>query len=296
MDTPAPEIRIVPTEGGDAVVADVYARAGDDARAVVLCHGFKGYRRWGFIPHLARRLAGAGIAAVAFDFSHNGRVPADAGRNGWTDGGAAGAFTAPERMRRDTLAREARDLAAVIAWLRAGGAPGLASDTALGLWGHSQGGVIALLAALDDPAVGAVATWSAPAHPDHYSPRQKRAWRAQGGLTFTDHETGTALALGLEFLDDLERRHDHYAVADRAAALRAPHLIVHGERDLAVPVGDAARFYAVPSAVADKECLRLATGHTFGWDAATEPGEALQRAADATVHWFDTYLGGNRTP
>jgi len=66
------------------------------------------------------------------------------------------------------------------AWLRAGGAPAVARDAALGLWGHSQGGVIALLAALDDPAVGAVATWSAPAHPDHYTARQKRAWREAG--------------------------------------------------------------------------------------------------------------------
>jgi dienelactone hydrolase len=295
MDAPAPEIAIVPVDGRDAVVADVYARPGDGARAVVLCHGFKGYRRWGFIPHLARRLAGAGIAAVAFDFSHNGRVPADAGQDGWTDGGAAGVFTAPERFRRNTLERQTRDLAAVIAWIRAGGVAAVASDTAVGLWGHSLGGVTALLAALDDPAIAAVATWSTPAHPDHYTARQKRVWREEGALAFADHETGTALALGIEFLDDLERHHDHYAVAERAGALGAPHLIIHGEHDLAVPVGDAARFTEVPAAVADKKCLRLLTGHTFGWDAATEPGQALRRAADATVQWFDTYLGGKRT-
>jgi len=292
-----PHIAVVPA-GRDAVVADVYA--GHDAapspRGVVLCHGFKGYRRWGFIPYLAERIAAAGITAVAIDFSHNGRVPAGAGTGGWRDGGASGDFVAPERFRDDTLARQHAELAAVIAWIRAEGAAAIAPDAALGLWGHSQGGVITLLAALDDPAVEAVATWSAPAHPDHFTPRQKRAWREAGALDFTDNETGTALSLGLAYLDDIERRREHYAVAERAAGLHAPHLIVHGERDLAVPVGDAMTFYDVPGAVADKKCLRLATGHTFGWSDGPPAGEPLRRAADVTVDWFDTYLGGRSTP
>ena len=37
--------------------------------AVVVCHGFKGFKDWGFFPHLAHRLANAGLTTVTFNFS-----------------------------------------------------------------------------------------------------------------------------------------------------------------------------------------------------------------------------------
>jgi len=36
--------------------------------------------------------------------------------------------------------------------------------------------------------------------------------------------------------------------------------------------------------------LRMLTGHTFGYEAGREPGEALQQSGDATVQWFAHYF------
>ncbi len=262
------------------VVADVYEPAGGApaTRAVILCHGFKGHRRWGFIPLLAERLAGAGIAAMAMDFSHNGR----------TLNGAAG-FGAPDRFAANTIARERTDLGAVTAWARKGAGGHIAADGRLGLWGHSRGGVAAILAALDDASIPAIVTWSTAAHPDFYTARQKERWRSDGGYRFTDNETGTPLELGLGYLDDIEQRHDEYELARRAHRLSAAHLIVHGDKDLAIPVEDAVRLYETPTMKADKKLLRLLTGHTFGYEAGTV-GDALDRALTSTVEWFDEYL------
>src|SRR5687767_21063 len=60
-------------DGGPPVRGDVRVRQGHrpDA-AVVLIHGFKGFRTFGFFPNLARAAAARGFAAVSFDFSHNG--------------------------------------------------------------------------------------------------------------------------------------------------------------------------------------------------------------------------------
>ena len=40
--------------------------------AVVLLHGFKGFRSWGFFPTLADRLARAGFTAVSYSASGSG--------------------------------------------------------------------------------------------------------------------------------------------------------------------------------------------------------------------------------
>jgi hypothetical protein len=42
---------------------------------VLLCHGFKGYKDYGFFPHLASSLARDGFIAHRFNFSHSGVTP-----------------------------------------------------------------------------------------------------------------------------------------------------------------------------------------------------------------------------
>jgi len=261
------------------VTADVYAERPGAVRVVVLCHGFKGHRRWGFIPRLARRLAEAGLCAVAMDFSMGGRAAEE----------SSAPFRSPDLFRRNTIARERSDLGYVVDWARRGCGGSTAPGAALGLWGHSRGGVAAMLWALDDPGVEALVTWATAAHPDLYTERQKARFREARAYEFTDAETGTPLALGIDYLDDIERHTREYALADRAPGLAAAHLVVHGEHDLVIPVGDARRLAAAGSR-SDKELLVLPTGHTFGYETGA-PGGALERAEAATVDWFASRLG-----
>jgi alpha-beta hydrolase superfamily lysophospholipase len=295
MELYEPAILSIPTRDEHPVLADWYAPLIDDNSVkyiIVLSHGFKGHRRWGFIPLLAARLAANGFGALAIDFSHNGRVPED-GRP--TVGGAQ--VIAPSLFRANTIARELDDLSAVLRWIRdpqrGGKTLGLDHDMAIGLWGHSRGGVVSILTALDDDSISALVTWSASAHPDHFTERQKMLWREKGELAFRDLNSETPLALDVQLLDDIERHHDDYAAADRARDLAIPHLIVHGEHDPTVPVKDSYRYYDTPTIRADKKLLRLLTGHTYGYDDGFIASEALENATKATVEWFETYL---RTP
>jgi dienelactone hydrolase len=284
----------IPTADAHPVVADWYPALLEGGRpsahVVVMCHGFKGHRRWGFIPLVAMRLQAEGFSALVVDFSHNGRVPAD-GRARLTQDDA---FVAPDLFRANTIARELDDLSRTIAWVRGDGASalGLPDTVAIALWGHSRGGLVAILRALEDPSIAALATWSALAGPRPYTERQKALWREKGEMTFTDYASGTSLALGVAFLDDVERNRARYAAGDRAQDLVMPHLVVHGEHDPTVPVAESYRYYDTPSIKADKKLLRLLTGHTFGYDDGRIASEALENATKATVDWFDTYLRG----
>lgn len=272
-----------PTADGFVIRGDLHTPPdGSRSGLVILCHGFKGYRTWGFFPFLAGRLADAGLAALAIDFSFNGDL-----------GGAA----RPDLFRRNTIRRERSDLDTVlrpIAHERLGGL--LGGRVPVGLFGHSRGAVVATLAACENDAIGALCTWSCPVHPDHFTAAQKERWRRQGEYDFTDSRGGTRLALSTEYLDDLEANHDAYDVVRRVASLRVPHLIVHGEADLAVSAGDASALHDAEKELRDKRLLVLRTGHTFG---VTDDGvisldnapQALAEACYATVKWFTHHFG-----
>lgn len=283
----------IPTEDDHPVWADLYrpeGRGGEELlhEVVVLCHGMKGYRRWGFIPLLAEQLGGAGLAALAIDFSHNGVAGGDGGESGGP------VYRAPEMLKNNTLDRERRDLAAVMRWIRDGAAGRFAPDVRTGLWGHSRGATAVLLNALDDPGgVAAIATWAATAHADIYSSKQKARWREAGEFDWLESESGQRLAMGICFLEDLESRRDEYALAERSKGLKAPHLVVHGVNDLVIPVGNADRFVGAEPAVAEKKLVLLKTGHTFGFGRAKNT-KALDESIKETVDWFLRHLRTRR--
>lgn len=266
----------------DLFVPDSLSADAQLGTIVVMCHGLKGYRRWGFIPRLGESLRRAGLGALAIDFSYNGT----------SGGGKAGrpVYPRPDLFRRNTLDRERRDLASVIRWIRSGGDGRFVADVSIGLWGHSRGGGSVLLNTFEDSSnIAAVATWSATAHADIYSPRQKARWREAGEYDFLESASGERLAMGIDFLDDLESRHDEYALADRADLLTVPHLIVHGELDLVIPIFNAERYHRAGSVLAEKKLVRLRTGHTFGVSKSVD-SKPLMEAIEVTVEWFQRHL------
>ncbi|MCK5440205.1 MAG: alpha/beta hydrolase [Gemmatimonadetes bacterium] len=280
----SPETVIIPTSDEPPVVADLYApETRSAAGIVVLCHGFTGHRRWGFIPWLADRLASGGIEAMSIDFSHNGRVTAQGQPS--EDG-----FPAPELFLRNTLRRECDDLGAVLDWIAVErpGAP-------VGLWGHSRGAAAAILQALSGREIAAIATWAAAAVADRHTERQKKEWRHSGVLEFNDSGSGVLLKMGVEYLDDIRDRASEYDFPVRASELTVPHLIIHGEHDPAIPIDEAISLYQTAQLRADKKLLRMLTGHTFGYEAGREPGEPLRQSGDATTEWFAHYFSGEST-
>lgn len=243
--------------------------------AVVLCHGFKGFKDWGFFPPIAERLARAGYAVVAWNASGSGVDD-------------TGEFVWPDRFGRNTFSAELADLETVLRSVE-GGMLDFAPPTSVGLVGHSRGGGLAILAAARNERIGALVTWAAVATPWRWSEEMRRRWREMGFLEVRNQRTGQVLKILPDVIDDLERNGPLLDIGAAADRVRCPWLVVHGAVDETVSVKEG---QALAASGARPE-LRIVerTGHTFG---AVHPFQgmtpALTEVFDATTEFVGRSL------
>lgn len=265
----------IASAGGRTVRGDMYGAAGA-TNGVVICHGFKGFARWGAWPALAEALNAKGLNAIAFDFSGSG-VGAD--RESFTE---LGGFAA------NTYRRELEDLKAVIDHATARGWV----SRNCGLFGHSRGGATAIFFAADSDRVRCLVTWAAIATIERWSEEQIRDWNARGYTEVANSRTRQVMRIDRTALDECKRESCAGLNVERAAErIRARWMIIHGTADDVVPVGDAHKLAKANSRgdhgmVAE---FRLIDGasHTFG---AThpmgEPPEHLKDVIRETADFF----------
>jgi dienelactone hydrolase len=266
--------RLTGADGG-ALRGDVRS-AGGARPAVVICHGFKGFKDWGYFPVTADRLARAGFAAVSFNFSGAG-----VGDDGET-------FDEPERFGRNTYSAQLADLDVILQALGSG-ALGF-QPSAVGLLGHSMGGGVVILRTARDPTIQALVTWASVARFGRlWRDDQISDWRRTGRLEVVNQRTGDVLPLYPDILDDLERNRAALDVPRAAGDVRVPWLIAHGSADETVPVTDAHELSSGAPGVTPLILGRA--GHTFGikhpWSGSTA---AFDRLLEATVDWFSRHL------
>ena len=276
MATPSLTKHSLPGSLGQILI-DVRAGGRASPRpAVIVLHGFKGFKDWGMFPPLAERLARAGFTAVSFNVSGSGVDD-------------AGDFSLPNRFGHNTYSAELDDLGRVLDAL-SGGELGLPGPSSLGLLGHSRGGAVALLQAARDPRVSALVTWAAISRVDRWPADQRSSWRATGHTEIRNARTGQVLPLYTDVLDDIEQNADRLDIAEAAGRVRAPWLIIHGTQDESVDFKEAKALAAEAPKTARLLPIERG-GHTFG---ATHPWRAstpeLESVFDATLDWLTTHL------
>lgn len=261
------------------ILVDVRAGSRHVAQpAVLLVHGFKGFKDYAFLPVFAEQLARAGFVSITASVSGSG-----------VDGD--GAFTRPERFRRNTYTRELEDLHHVVAALGRGDL-GVLPATALGVVGHSRGGGMAILLTSECPQVGAVVSWSAIGRARRHSEAQLAAWREAGSIEVPHARLGIRLPLDYEVAADcLEHEAGRLDIAGAAARLGRPWLQVHGTLDETVPFREAESLGAAGDSSHHAFLAIEGAGHTYGavhpWAGSTP---ALDRLFDATRSFLGRHL------
>ena len=210
---------------------------GHPPRAIVLiCHGFKGYKEYGFLPQLAETFAAHGLVAHRFNFSHSGMTP------------RVKTFERPDLFERDTWSKQIHDVDAVAQAAAEGSLPGGADSQAPMFWfGHSRGGVAVLLTAArwagqadgSHACLAGVIAAAAPHRACHLPQRQVELLREQGYLDSPSSRTGQVLRIGKGWLEDYQQNRADYDPVKAVGQIACPVLIVHGDADVTVPVQSA---------------------------------------------------------
>lgn len=243
----------------------------------MLCHGFKGFSRWGFFPYLAQSLARARFRAVSFDFSGSGIGP------------DRETFTDLDGFAENTYTRELADIDTVIAECDRRGWIGQGH----GILGHSRGGGMAILHASCSARVRALVTWNAISKVRSIDPRLVPEWRARGYVEIPNSRTGQIMKLGTGILDEVEQlEHSTLDIEAAAARLRIPWLIVHGTEDETVPVTSAETLHRRSTSGMTDLMLVKGGNHVFqGTHPLTAPTPQLREVVERTVGFFDRHLG-----
>jgi dienelactone hydrolase len=236
---------------GENIKLSIYSpKTKINGKTIILVHGFKGFKDWGFGPYTANFFAENGFFVLSFNFSHNG-----IGEN-LTE------FTEFEKFASNTFSREIRELNEIIDSIRNGNYE-IPGDTSIYLLGHSRGGGISLLTTPNRDDISGIAAWASVATFDRYSERQKIEWRKKGVFEVMNMRTKQVFKLNVTLLDDLEINSEKLNIENAVKNLGKPLLIIHGEQDLAVPIKEAEKIFNW----ADKSKTEFhkisAAGHTF---------------------------------
>lgn len=260
-------------EDNNTMTGDI--RIGESATVhspvLLILHGFKGFKDWGFFPYVAEYFALEGFITITVNFSLNGYRP------------NSDRIEAPEDFHHNTISREIQETLALIEALQAGTLhPSLHeyANNPLYILGHSRGGGIALAAAARSSHIMKAVIWNSVATFDRFTPRQKQLWAESGAFPVENARTGQALSLGLEYLQDITENELSISPVAMAAQLHhTPLLIVHAEQDMTVPLREAHKLLYSSSARAQLHVIAR-TGHTFG---AVHPFQGSTPALDEAL-------------
>ena len=254
----------------------------EKGNCVILVHGFKGFKDWGFGPYIADYFAKNKYFVITFNFSHNG-----IGENPTE-------FTELDKFANNTYSREISELGQIISIYKNGFFGKTNPFGKLGVIGHSRGGAISIIESSNNENVGALATWATISNFDRYKERQKSDWKKRGFIEILNTRTKQKMRLNLALLNDIENNADLLDLEKALNKYHKPYLIIHGDQDLAVPVEEAEILFNY----ADKDFTKFekikGTGHTFDvkhpFDGSTK---AFDLVINKTLEFFNSSFYGN---
>ncbi len=255
---------------GEAIFGTTHQPSGTAKGVVLMAHGFKGYKDYGMFPWLAANLSNEGYVVHRFNFSHSGMLNND------------GPFERLDLFEQATWNGQVEDLKILAETFAQ-------SDLPLILFGHSRGGVAALLAVgRGEVEASQVISLSAPSNCLSMTEEAKKKLLEDGRIESPSGRTGQMLYVGKVFLEEQLASPESHDLISMVSDIDTPCLIIHGEEDPTVPVLSGITLSeTIPNAT-----LQIIQGgdHVFNtpnpFSVDGEPSQQLNQVWDAMQIWL----------
>ncbi len=224
---------IVEGKHGKPVLLDVFFENSNSPKPIIIfSHGFKGFKNWGHWDLVAKEFAKCGYLFVKFNFSHNGTTPAHPED-----------FVDLEAFGNNNFSIELDDLGCVIEWILDDNNTSLIQKTDkdnIFLIGHSRGGGTTILKANEDKRVKKIVTWASVSEFGvHWTKEVMEQWKKNGVIYIENARTKQQMPLYYQLIQDHQNNIDRLHIPGAAKNLKIPFLIIHGEKDISVPIKEA---------------------------------------------------------
>jgi len=211
-----------------SILLDIfYISTGSPKPVVIFAHGFKGFKDWGHFNLIAERFANEGFVFVKFNFSHNGTTPEHPAD-----------FADLEAFGNNNFSIEMDDLGNVFDYVLKESEPfklGEMDAEKLSLMGHSRGGGIVILKALEDARVKKIVTWAAVSDFGKYWTQEVLDdWERKGVMHIENARTHQQMPLYYQLAENYFANKHRLDIPAAAKQLAIPFLIVHGTDDESV--------------------------------------------------------------
>lgn len=187
--------------------------------AVVLLHGFTGYKEEKHIEVLAKNLTNNGFVAIRFDASGFGESEGS---------------TETEYRVSNYLS----DIESIYRYLIS---LNMVNKKRIGIWGHSMGGMLSIIFASNHPELKAVCSVSVPNNiPSALAIiNVLTEWKHRGFLSKINSKDGQRIKINYDFITDAKK----YSVLKYIKKLYQPLLIIIGKKDENVDPDDTRKIY-----------------------------------------------------
>ena len=266
--------------GDGELHGDLHYAGHSSCPILLIIHGFRGSKNWGFFPTIAEEFAQNGSIVLTWNMS----------LSGYSDN--AQYIDQPENFARNTITQEVVDTQSIIDSILQDDR--IISGDIRSHWngdihvlGHSRGGGIGILISAKNPSIKKLALWNTISRFGRFTERQKKLWSETGTFPIDETEDGKVIAMNYTYISDLEFHSDEYSPLRAITEVSADILIVHAEQDMTVPIREAyalqekshsAHMHSIPQA-----------GHIFGCTHPfTEMTSSLRDAIDTTTAFFST--------
>lgn len=238
------------------IITDLfYERTTTKKPLVIFIHGYKGYKDWGVFGVIQQQLIENDFAVLKFNFSHNGGTleqPID--------------FPDLDAFGNNNYTIELDDLESVINWVSSNKEiQNEININNITLIGHSRGGAIATLKAAEDSRIKKLITWAAVCDLQRSMFQQGEElnqWKKEGVFYVINGRTKQKMPHYIQFYNNYVENKDRLSVKEAAKKIEIPHLIIHGDGDLAVPFFNAENLH---SWSAKSELINIPNAnHVFG--------------------------------